>query len=263
MDLEKDHATVVPLWQQGFSELAPYVHQSIKTDGLFQGGLALCFGLSALFRGSLPGKIGMSLFGGLALLIQTPVGGWLLSKALWKGIQAETKRDMTKEKIQERYLKDPCTGTFLVAEYGGKVVGCIAAVKQHCLAKEARVKKEAGGVEAQGEASVWRLSVDPATRKLGVGRALMAAAEDWAVKNGCSYLSLLTANRQSQKFYWRLGYKTETLERALKIVFNSPDPSRYSKPTTLGERFKAYLLGRRISASRGTILSKELKKRSL
>lgn len=83
-------------------------------------------------------------------------------------------------------------GEFLVAELGGHLVGM-------------------GGVRPSGEAraEVLRVRVHPATRRRGVGRALMAALERWATRHGIRELHLDTATNQPEAmaFYQGLGYR--------------------------------------------------------
>ncbi|MBE7701303.1 GNAT family N-acetyltransferase [Oerskovia sp. Sa1BUA8] len=54
---------------------------------------------------------------------------------------------------------------------------------------------------------VWveEVAVDAALRGHGVGRGLMTAAEDWAVRSGAAYVAL--ASRRAGDFYLALGYE--------------------------------------------------------
>jgi ribosomal protein S18 acetylase RimI-like enzyme len=53
--------------------------------------------------------------------------------------------------------------------------------------------------------------VDEARRRTGIGVALMRYIEDYARKNNCAYIMLITDTDRvgSQKFYKRLGYNTD------------------------------------------------------
>jgi ribosomal protein S18 acetylase RimI-like enzyme len=64
------------------------------------------------------------------------------------------------------------------------------------------------------EASVFRLAVDKDYRKIGLGKTLMETVEHYAKKNNCKNVTLITGNLQSKKFYKRIGYTNESLERA-------------------------------------------------
>jgi GNAT superfamily N-acetyltransferase len=52
---------------------------------------------------------------------------------------------------------------------------------------------------------VEEVMVDEQARRTGVGAALMAASETWAVEQGAAYLSL--ASRRAGDFYLALGYE--------------------------------------------------------
>jgi GNAT superfamily N-acetyltransferase len=88
-----------------------------------------------------------------------------------------------------------------VALQGLKCVGCVGVKVGTDIEKQ-----ESGSVVA----SIWRLSVDERARRQGVGMALMCAAEDWARQQGCSSMSLKSANKIAAKFYVeKAGYKEE------------------------------------------------------
>ena len=55
---------------------------------------------------------------------------------------------------------------------------------------------------------VYYLAVDPAARRRGLGRAMMAACEDWIRDHGIPKIQLMvrTSNRAVIAFYERLGY---------------------------------------------------------
>ena len=83
-------------------------------------------------------------------------------------------------------------GGFLVAEQDGHLVGM-------------------GGIRPSGQqrAEVLRVRVHPATRRRGVGRAVMTALEQRAGELGIRELHLDTATNQPEAmvFYRRLGYR--------------------------------------------------------
>jgi ribosomal protein S18 acetylase RimI-like enzyme len=88
-------------------------------------------------------------------------------------------------------------GEFLVAEQDGHLVGM-------------------GGLRpsGHGRAEVLRVRVHPATRRRGVGRALMTALEERAGRLGMRELHLDTATNQPEAmaFYRSLGYREEGRE---------------------------------------------------
>lgn len=68
---------------------------------------------------------------------------------------------------------------------------------------------------------VYYLAVDPAQRRSGLGRTLMAAAETWLKARGCPKIQFMvrTDNAQALGFYDQLGYAPQdvaTLGRFLK-----------------------------------------------
>lgn len=82
------------------------------------------------------------------------------------------------------------TGTFLVAEENGVVVGCVH-------------------VEMRGERSyLGLLSVHPDSQKSGVGSKLMTAAEDYCAKAGSRFMDLriVSVRQELPEFYHRRGY---------------------------------------------------------
>lgn len=62
-------------------------------------------------------------------------------------------------------------------------------------------------------ALIEELVVDQAVRRQGIGRALIQAAVDWAVAQGCSEVELSTEpdNFKAQTFYRRLGFESTAL----------------------------------------------------
>lgn len=51
--------------------------------------------------------------------------------------------------------------------------------------------------------------VAPAYRRQGIGREIMLHLEDWAIKNKCGYISLVSQNKRKEahRFYEALGYE--------------------------------------------------------
>jgi GNAT superfamily N-acetyltransferase len=84
---------------------------------------------------------------------------------------------------------------FLVADEDGHVVGWI-----HMLISEY--------VEAEAFVLIGGLVVDRAHRKQGIGRRLLAHAEEWAAQQGCSVVRLSSSAKriEAHAFYQRAGY---------------------------------------------------------
>jgi GNAT superfamily N-acetyltransferase len=84
---------------------------------------------------------------------------------------------------------------FLVADVGGRSVGWI-----HMLIAEF--------VELDAFVVVGGLVVDRDYRKQGIGRRLLAQAEEWAVQQGCAVVRLWSSatRTDAHEFYRRVGY---------------------------------------------------------
>lgn len=82
-------------------------------------------------------------------------------------------------------------GTFLVSEDEGRIVGCVYV--------------EYGG----GRAYFGLLSIDPDRQRSGIGRRLVAAAEEFAREMGAHYMDLKIINLRTELLgiYAKLGYQ--------------------------------------------------------
>lgn len=83
-------------------------------------------------------------------------------------------------------------------------------------------------------ADIWGLVVAATQRGLGIGRSLMAAAEAWAIDQGCRQVRLRSGSHRTEAhaFYRRLGYTIEksqlTFSRSLVPAPDSPEGSEVS-----------------------------------
>lgn len=84
---------------------------------------------------------------------------------------------------------------FLVADHGGRAIGWI-----HMVVTEY--------VEADAFVVIGGLVVDREYRKQGIGRRLLARAEDWAAAKGCAFVRLSSSVKRTEAhaFYERSGY---------------------------------------------------------
>lgn len=93
-------------------------------------------------------------------------------------------------------LEDRLRRTVIVAEAGGAVIGMVTG--QLVVST------------AEGAASVWveDMVVAAASRRLGVGRRLLRAVEEWGATRGATRLQLLAdrENRSALAFYASLGW---------------------------------------------------------
>lgn len=93
---------------------------------------------------------------------------------------------LDEERTRQYYEK----GRFLLAEREGILSGCIY-------------------IELRGERSYFGLlSVDPGAQKAGLGRRLVAAAEEFAREMGSHHMDLTVVNLRTElpPFYRKLGY---------------------------------------------------------
>lgn len=104
------------------------------------------------------------------------------------------------------WLDDSLTGQdedhpVWVAEIDGQVVGvAAAAARQH--------------FSGQAECYLGELAVDERLEGNGIGRSLVAHAEQWARDRGLTALTLETgaANSRARRFYAELGYREEQVQ---------------------------------------------------
>ncbi len=88
-----------------------------------------------------------------------------------------------------------------IAHAGGVVVG-LCGVARGCT----QLGDDTDSMLPRHTFSLWRMSVSPAARRLGVGAKLLAAVEDYARSNGGTQMRCVTANPLAAVFYQRLGY---------------------------------------------------------
>jgi GNAT superfamily N-acetyltransferase len=112
-------------------------------------------------------------------------------------LTAQLGYDLTEEDAAERLsrilIRDD--QRFLVADIGGRATGWV-----HVVLVEY--------VDAEAFALIGGLVVDQAHRQLGIGRALMDRAENWARERGCAMvrLSSTVTRTAAHRFYENLGY---------------------------------------------------------
>lgn len=88
------------------------------------------------------------------------------------------------------------TGTFLIAEESGQIAGCIF-------------------VKRTGDRAYFgMLSVEPSRQKTGIGRRLVAAAEEFAREMGARFMDLRIINLRTELpgIYEKLGYRISGTE---------------------------------------------------
>jgi predicted N-acetyltransferase YhbS len=96
------------------------------------------------------------------------------------------------DRVNAPMLRDYFTkGVFLVSEDEGQLTGCVF-------------------VELKSErAYLGLLSVDPSRQKVGIGRRLTAAAEEFARESGAHFMDITVVNLRTElpPIYEKLGYR--------------------------------------------------------
>ncbi len=96
----------------------------------------------------------------------------------------------------------------LVAETDGQVVGYLHLVDYDLL--------YAGPMK-----NIMGIAVDPEHRRMGIGRALLEAGEEWAVVSGAEGIRLVSGEKRTgaHAFYRALGYEGSKMQLNLKKMF--------------------------------------------
>ena len=110
------------------------------------------------------------------------------------------------EEIADSYLEslmrkcEQYEGCFFVAELSGEVCGYV------CVLAKVPCTEPADGLSVQAE--VIDLVVSKFARSAGVGRALLANAEDFSTRAGARFLrvSVFASNHSAVEFYEHAGY---------------------------------------------------------
>jgi len=112
-----------------------------------------------------------------------------LTAQLGYDVDAATVRERLERILQRQDHR------FMVAEIDGRTVAWLHAVVSDYI-------------ETGPFVVVAGLVVDRSVRNAGIGRALMAAAEQWATTQGCRVVRLWSsaARTKAHRFYERLGY---------------------------------------------------------
>jgi GNAT superfamily N-acetyltransferase len=94
---------------------------------------------------------------------------------------------------------------FVAQQAGGSVIGWIHVQRTNLL-------------EADPRAEIWGLVVAESARRIGVGRLLIHAAEEWALDRGLKVMALRSNNLRldAHKFYERLGYEVVKTQTAFR-----------------------------------------------
>ncbi len=99
---------------------------------------------------------------------------------------------------QIRLLNSDPDYYIIVADMKGQVIGMALGILCHNIYKR-----------LSPFMVVENVVVASSYRKQGIGRKLMRHLEDWAIRNKCGYISLVSQNKRkgAHKFYEALGYE--------------------------------------------------------
>lgn len=234
MNKYRDYLQIIySIWTAGFFEMHGFLTRMLVREWRIAVPIGLLVGLStgmiAHYLGSDACILWGVLLAAVSALIQCLVIPLVIAWSMQKSF--EKHYDMN-----PHHMKAVWTGgssnesTMLVAATAHKPVGVVAVLAGPAkLAMTAlRAVRTRGplkaaplfGTEVQAAArlastarhepylpcSVFRVSVDSCVRGQGVGRRLMAAAEEWATAHGYTHVELTTASPTAIRFYERLGY---------------------------------------------------------
>jgi GNAT superfamily N-acetyltransferase len=124
-------------------------------------------------------------------------------------LAAEFGHPTTPEQVAERFghaTSEPNCALFVAKLPSGELVGFVELVQERLIDAEPRV-------------DVAGLVVAASSRGKGVGRMLMARAEQWTLERGCRIVHLRTNVKRAgaHAFYERIGYRhTKTQKTFVK-----------------------------------------------
>jgi len=103
--------------------------------------------------------------------------------------------------------KLPSSETILIASMAGQPVGFI------------HLRPETSGLTLEPQGYINALATTAEAEGQGIGRALLAAGENWARRHGFRMLALETFgdNHHARDFYARSGYEEETLKLTKRL----------------------------------------------
>jgi GNAT superfamily N-acetyltransferase len=108
---------------------------------------------------------------------------------------------------------------FVAEDLGGKLAGCVHVFLMHA-------------VEIDAQAEILGLVVDANSRSLGVGKSLLALAEQWARERGIHTIGLRSnmTRERAHAFYEREGYSVLKKQKAFRKPLKRSGAARNDHP---------------------------------
>lgn len=129
-----------------------------------------------------------------------------LSPYLAEVAKLDWHTDAAVQKMQDDYILDMLANTStpnttLIAELENTPLGFV------------HVRTQQDSISGETCGTVPLLAVSPKSQGLGVGKILMASAEEWAKNLGCRllHLEVFANNLKANNFYQALGFRPEML----------------------------------------------------
>lgn len=241
-----DEDAIVRLWREGFQEMAPHAARRMRQGATtaLVGGLLAALAYAAGLR-----RTAYVLAAGSLALYVPPLGEGFVNSYMYLVIALLARTTMHGLNRRWGEDRDPPSAFYVATLPRSNTIVGIGAVK---LAHTLYGERQRGVAAVPREASIWRLAVTPAVRRLGVARQIMAKLEGFAAARGCTHASLVTGNPESQAFYRKLGYATETEERARRVLFGTS-----GQPAGLFGALKLVMLRRRLGAM-GSVMARRI-----
>jgi len=139
-----------------------------------------------VFIGAMGGHLNAAVWAIFALLCLICLVSWLKMDFIIRFVR--NYPEFSERNLTEKYSEEGCA--FFVAEFAGKIVGCVGVKKKN---------QEAG--------DLYRMAVSSTAQRLGVGKLLIRSATDFASRTGYRILILRTSHIiQAHLFYLKAGF---------------------------------------------------------
>ncbi len=119
--------------------------------------------------------------------------------------------ELTRERLAAVLASD--ASRIYIATVNQQVAGYVHAADYDCTYSESLK-------------NIMALAVDPAWQGQGIGRALLASAENWARQSGCCGIRLVSSSSRTgaHQFYLRCGYVNRKEQKNFVKLFAADQP---------------------------------------